>query len=311
MSDAALGAPALPGTPHGRPHLALVNGRRREGAHPTCPARFRAGSLRRLPMRPTRRGKPTYGKTIRLRRLFPDPGRRLFSVPLDHAVTMGPIDGLEQLAPLAEELQDAGADLLIVTKGAVREVAPVPAPTTLLGIHVSASTSLGPGAEPEGLGRRRAAEAVGLGADLLSVQVNFGVPEEPEMLTDLGVAADQCRQLGLPLLCMAYVKKESGGTADELRHAARAAADLGADIVKTSYPGSLEEFTRLCRTTPVPVLIGGGVRVEPESEFLRLVEESGQGRGSRNMHRSEPLPAPSRRVARPAHRGPTARSPLG
>jgi len=246
-----------------------------------------------------------YGKTIRMRRLFPDPARKLFSVPLDHAVSMGPIDGLEELAPLARELQDGGVDLLIVTKGAVRELAPVLDPGTRLGIHVSASTSLGPTANRKVL-VASAEEAISLGADLLSVQVNFGIPEEPDMLTDLGVAADQCRQLGLPLLCMSYVKKEGGGTPDELRHAARAAADLGADIVKTSYPGSLDEFRRLCRTTPVPLLIGGGVRVEPEAAFLRLVEESVQAGGAgicigRNLFQRRPVAPLARRIATILH----------
>ncbi len=246
-----------------------------------------------------------YGKTIRLRRLFPTPERRLFSVPLDHALSMGPIDGLEELAPLARELQDGGADLLIVTKGAVRELAPVLRPATLLGIHVSASTSLGPTSQHKRL-VGTADEAVGLGADLLSVQVNFGVPEEGDMLVDLGTASDQCRQLGLPLLCMAYVKKANGGTADELRHAARAAADLGADVVKTSYPGSPEEFRRLCRTTPVPVLIGGGVRLDDESAFLRLVEESVRSGAAgicigRNLFQRRPVAPLARRIATLLH----------
>ncbi len=246
-----------------------------------------------------------YGKTIRLRRLFPDPKRRLFSVPLDHAVSMGPIDGLEELAPLANDLQANGVDLLIVTKGAVRELAPVLRPATLLGIHVSASTSLGSTSNRKVL-VGTAEEAVALGADLLSVQVNFGVPEEPDMLRDLGVAADQCRALGLPLLCMAYVKKANGGTPDELRHAARASADTGADIVKTSYPGSREEFTRLCRTTPVPVLIGGGVRLDDETEFLRLVADSvAAGAGGicigRNLFQRQPVGPLARRIARELH----------
>ena len=246
-----------------------------------------------------------YGKTIRLRRLFPDDKRRLFSVPLDHPLSMGPIDGLEELAPLARELQDGGAVLLIVTKGAVRELAPILAPATLLGVHVSASTSLGPTSNYKRL-VGTATEAVSLGADLLSVQVNFGVAEEGDMLTDLGVAADQCRQLGLPLLCMAYVKKTNGGTPDELRHAARAAADLGADIVKTSYPGSSEEFAKLCRTTPVPVLIGGGVRLDDEAAFLRVVEESIRSGGAgicigRNLFQRRPVAPLARRIASLLH----------
>jgi DhnA family fructose-bisphosphate aldolase class Ia len=246
-----------------------------------------------------------YGKSIRLRRLFPNPQRKLFSVPLDHAFSMGPIDGLEELAPLATELQAGGADLLIVSKGAVRELAPVLTPTTLLGVHVSASTSLGPTSNHKRL-VGTAAEAVSLGADVLSVQVNFGVAEEGDMLTDLGTAADQCRQLGLPLLCMAYVKKVNGGTPDELRHAARAAADLGADIVKTSYPGSEDEFARLCRTTPVPVLIGGGARLEDETAFLRVVEESIRAGGAgicigRNLFQRPPVTGLAHRIAALLH----------
>jgi DhnA family fructose-bisphosphate aldolase class Ia len=249
-----------------------------------------------------------YGKTIRLKRLFPDPNRRLFSVPLDHAVSMGPIDGLESLAPLAAELQEGGVDLLIVTKGAVRELAPVLRPSTLLGVHISASTSLGPSANHKVL-VATAKEAVGLGADVLSVQVNFGVAEEANMLTDLGTAADQARTLGLPLLCMAYVKKDGGGSPDELRHAARAAADLGADIVKTSYPGSLEEFRKLCRTTPVPVLIGGGVRIEPEAAFLKLVEETVAAGGAgicigRNLFQRRPVGPLASRIAAVLHGSP-------
>jgi len=246
-----------------------------------------------------------YGKEIRLKRLFPDPRRRLFSVPLDHPVSMGPIDGLEALAPLAKELQDGGADLLIVTKGAVRELAPVLLPRTLVGVHVSASTSLGSTSNLKVL-VGTAAEAASLGADLLSVQVNFGIPEEPDMLRDLGVAADQCRQLGLPLLCMAYVKKANGGTPDELRHAARAAADTGADIVKTSYPGSREEFAALCRTTPVPVLIGGGVRLDDEESFLKIVAESVAAGGGgicigRNLFQRRPVGPLARRLATLLH----------
>ncbi|HYA54268.1 MAG TPA: 2-amino-3,7-dideoxy-D-threo-hept-6-ulosonate synthase [Thermoplasmata archaeon] len=245
------------------------------------------------------------GKTIRMRRLFPNAQRKLFSVPLDHPVSMGPIDGLEELTPLAEELQDAGADLLIVTKGAVRGLAPTLAPTTQLGIHVSASTSLGSTSNQKVL-VGTAEEAVSLGADLLSVQVNFGVPEEPDMLRDLGVAVDQCRRLGLPLLCMAYVKKPSAATPDELRHAARAAADTGADIVKTSYPGSPDEFAKLCRTTPAPVLIGGGVRLDNEEEFLAIVRGSVRAGGAgicigRNLFQRAPVGPLARRISAILH----------
>lgn len=245
-----------------------------------------------------------YGKQLRLKRIFPG-DRRLFSVPLDHSVSMGPIDGLEEAPALVAELERAGVDLIIVTKGAVRGLVPVLTPQTLLGIHVSASTSLNPNSNRKVLAGS-AEEAIALGADLLSVQVNFGIPEEGEMLRDLGVAVDQCRTVGLPLLCMAYVKKPNGGSPDELRHACRAAADLGADIVKTSYPGSLEEYRRLVRTTPAPLLLGGGNRLDDDNAFLGLVRETVHAGAAgicigRNLFQRRPVETFAKRVAAILH----------
>lgn len=245
------------------------------------------------------------GKQLRMRRLFGANDRGLFAVPLDHSVSMGPIDGLESTAAAARELQSAGADLLIVTKGAVRDVAPELLPSTRLGVHVSASTSLGTTSNRK-VKVGTAEEAVGLGADLLSVQVNFGVPEEPEMLRELGEAVDECRVLGLPLLCMAYVKSSPTPTPDELRHAARAAADLGADVVKSTYPGSVEEFRQLVARTPVPVLIGGGVRTDDAEAFLRTVRDSLAAGGAgicvgRNLFQRRPLGPFAKQVADVVH----------
>jgi DhnA family fructose-bisphosphate aldolase class Ia len=219
---------------------------------------------------------------------------------------MGPIDGLEASRPVAEALQDAGADLFLVTKGAVRDVAPILRPPTLLGVHLSASTSLGPTSDHKVL-VGTPAEAVGLGADVVSVQVNFGSSEEGAMLHDLGVVADGCRSLGLPLLCMAYVKKPgSAPTPQELRHACRAAADLGADIVKTSSPGGVEELRRLVATTPVPVLLGGGAKSKDDASFLQLVRHTvDAGAGGicigRNLFQRQPLAPLARKVARILH----------
>jgi fructose-bisphosphate aldolase/2-amino-3,7-dideoxy-D-threo-hept-6-ulosonate synthase len=246
------------------------------------------------------------GRELRLRRIFPPSGRRLFSVPLDHSVSMGPIDGLESTAATVRELQEGGVDLVVVTKGAVREVVPVLNPSTLLGVHLSASTGLSPDPDRKVL-VGRAAEAAALGADLVSVQVNFGVPAESEMLRDLGTMVDECRSVGVPLLCMAYVKGTERPSPTALAHAARAAADLGADVVKTSYPGSLESFRALVRSTPVPVLLGGGVRSEDPAGALELIRNVVRAGGAgicigRNLFQRTPRVAFVRDVAELLHR---------
>ncbi|MGI0150600.1 MAG: class I fructose-bisphosphate aldolase [Thermoplasmata archaeon] len=220
------------------------------------------------------------GRELRLRRLFPPGGARLFAVPLDHSVSLGPIEGLEEMGALTRELVLGGVDLLIVPKGAVGRVGPNLGPHTRIAVHLSASTALGPDPDRKVL-VGTAAEAASLGGDLVSMQVNFGGPGEPAMLEALGRMADECRAVGLPLLCMAYVKGPRAPRPEEIQHAARAAADLGADIIKTSWPGSREEFRRLLATTPVPTLVSGGERKGSAAEILTLVrdvlEEGGAG----------------------------------
>ena len=251
----------------------------------------------------------SFGRSIRLRRLFPAPGRRLFSVPLDHSVSMGPIDGLEAPGSIVESLAAAGVDLVVVAKGTVRDVAGALGPNVRLGVHLSASTSLGPTPEAKVL-VGTVEEAVALGADLVSVQVNFGAAAEGEMLHDLGTISDRCRALGMPLLCMAYVKKPTGPpSAEEIRHAARAAADLGADIVKTSHPGSPSELARLVATTPVPVLLGGGAKADDDAGFLRHVQAAVDAGAAgicigRNLFQRRPLGPLAEEVARILHGAP-------
>ncbi len=213
------------------------------------------------------------GKALRLRKLFPTTDHRLFAVPLDHSLTMGPIAGLERLGPLAARLQEGGVSALIVHKGAVRTIESTLWPQTLLGIHLAASTTLSGDASH----KHRAgtvAEAVRLGADFISTQVNFGVSSEGSMLADLGNLSEEANALGMPLLVMAYVKaKGREYDAEAVAHACRASADLGADIVKTSFTGR-ETFSRVVSSVDVPVLVGGGQKLESRADLLQLVRDS-------------------------------------
>jgi len=45
-----------------------------------------------------------------------------------------------------------------------------------------------------------------------------------------------------------------------IKHVARLGAELGADIVKVSYTGSVESFREVVLGCPVPVVIAGGPR---------------------------------------------------
>ena len=104
-------------------------------------------------------------------------------------------------------------------------------------------------------------EALRLGADAVSVHVNVGAQDEDKMLANLGKVADECDVFGMPLLAMMYPrgpKIPNEHDAEVVAHAARIGAELGADIIKTNYTGSIESFKTVTESCPVPVVIAGG-----------------------------------------------------
>ncbi|MCD4799997.1 MAG: fructose-bisphosphate aldolase, partial [Methanococcoides sp.] len=59
-----------------------------------------------------------------------------------------------------------------------------------------------------------------------------------------------------------------------VKHAARIGAELGADIVKTSYTGDPDSFKEVIAGCPVPVVIAGGPQMDTEKEILQMVTDA-------------------------------------
>jgi len=171
-------------------------------------------------------------------------------------------------------------------------------------VHLSASTGLGKSPEKKSL-VASVEEALRLGADGVSIHVNVGAETEHEMLRDLGEVAEDCMRWGIPLLAMAYPRGpniKDQFDVEVVKHAARVAAELGADIVKTNYSGSVESFREVVRGCPVPVVIAGGPRMKSDMEVLNMVRESIDAGGSgvsigRNIFQHESVEGMTRAVA--------------
>lgn len=61
------------------------------------------------------------GKGVRLSRLFKH-SRRMFIIPMDHGVTVGPIAGLQDMGYIVKQVTAGGADAVIVHKGLVGQI---------------------------------------------------------------------------------------------------------------------------------------------------------------------------------------------
>ncbi len=104
-------------------------------------------------------------------------------------------------------------------------------------------------------------EALRMGADAVSVHVNIGSYTESRQLADLGTVARSCAAWGLPLIAMVYPRGpriDDPRDPDLLAHVANVAADLGADLVKTSVALPIDRMAEVVANCPIPVLAAGG-----------------------------------------------------
>jgi len=214
------------------------------------------------------------GKQVRLERVMERQTRRTIIVPMDHGVTVGPIHGLIDMAATVNEVADGGANAVLGHlglpfyghRGYGKDVGLI--------LHLSASTSLAPDPNRKVL-VNNVETALKMGADAVSVHINLGADTEWEMLECLGEVSVRCLEWGMPLLAMMYCrgkKVKSEFDVSAVKHAARVAAELGADIVKVNYTGSPESFAEVVAGCPIPVVIAGGEKMESDEELLRMVE---------------------------------------
>jgi predicted phospho-2-dehydro-3-deoxyheptonate aldolase len=196
----------------------------------------------------------------------------MLCIPMDHSLTLGPIRGLEEPEEMIARVARGGATCFLVHKGIIKSLRRIPRIGFIL--HLSASTTLGPTPNRKVL-VASVEEGIRLGADAISVHANIGSNEEPEMLSQMGMVADQCDSYQLPFIGMMYPRGESikdPADPELVAHVARIGAEAGADIVKTVYTGSSETFSEVVRKCPAPVVLAGGAKVDSDSELLQMAD---------------------------------------
>lgn len=216
------------------------------------------------------------GKKVRMERLFNRATGRTVIVPLDHGVSVGPIEGIVDMRETVNQIAEGGADAVLMHKGLVRCGHRESGRDVGLIIHLSASTSLSPVPNTKTL-VATVEDAIKHGADGVSVHVNLGDERERDMLSDLGRVASIAAEWGMPLLAMMYARGpriRNEYDADVVAHCARVAVELGADVVKVAYTGDMESFTKVVSACCVPVVIAGGPKMESTRDFLQMVHDA-------------------------------------
>lgn len=254
----------------------------------------------------------SFARQVRLGRLHRH-GQGLFVVPMDHSVTNGPLRRGRRLDHLVGQLAGRGVDAIVLHKGSARQVSHRWFRNLSLIVHLSASTRHAADPDEKYL-VTSVDESLRLGADAVSVHVNLGSLDERRQITDLATVAEACDRWNLPLLAMMYPrgpKIDNPRDPDLVAHAATLAADLGADIVKTPYVGSVPEMRDVVRSCPIPLVVAGGSRLDQTGELLAYVSDAldagvaGLAMG-RNVFQAHDPGAVAQRIAELVHREPEA-----
>jgi DhnA family fructose-bisphosphate aldolase class Ia len=205
-------------------------------------------------------------------------------VALDHARADGVIQGLRDPRAVIDAASAGGADGLLTTFGVLKRFG-----RELAGrLPVILRLDGGPSryredwlAYTQWRQLYSVEDAGALGADAVVVMAFLGSAVELDTLAIVARVAGECRQAGLPLMVEALPcpgdRVPDPQAAGPLRDAARIAFEHGADLVKTYYTGSPDEFRTVTEACPVPVLVAGGARLDTARDTLEVAAGSMAG----------------------------------
>ena len=221
------------------------------------------------------------GKTIRMNTLFRKATGKTVIVAIDHGGIAGPMKGIIDPPGLIEACVAGGADGVLATRGVIRSAEKVFDRTLGIVLRLTGGfTVLGGEFEEELISS--VDTALRYGASAAVVTVKFGHEREGYFTKQASLVADNCEQWGLPLIIesMPRGKNIRTGDPDAIKLASRAAAEIGADVVKTFYTGDPDSFSKVVEGCMVPIVILGGAKTESIHDVFSDVYYSIQAGGA-------------------------------
>jgi fructose-bisphosphate aldolase / 2-amino-3,7-dideoxy-D-threo-hept-6-ulosonate synthase len=213
------------------------------------------------------------GKEVRLSRIFNRKSGNSVMVAMDHGAVIGPVPGIIDPVKTVALLAKEKPDTFFMPVGILKKVYKSLIENDISFIAaIDSCTFMGP--EPDYFFLSDTVEhALIYGASAVSAHVFVGPKKTSEMMKGLAQVARDCDKLGMPLMAIMYpIGFENNFDVHYVKWAARIAAELGADMVKTFYTGSKETYLEVIESSPIPVLLSGGEKTEDPLEFLSVLK---------------------------------------
>jgi fructose-bisphosphate aldolase/2-amino-3,7-dideoxy-D-threo-hept-6-ulosonate synthase len=210
------------------------------------------------------------GKSMRLRRIMDSETGTTVMFAFSHGTSAPEVlPGLENPTRIVEAAASGGADCVFLAPGLIEAVGDV-VTTTSLGVAVKVSATASRGGKPyQEVLTTSIERSLELGADAVVALIPFAPENEPDVIALTATLGEACGRWGMPFIAEAEYPNSYYGTENfaeswgvpYLKRSARLCAELGADIVKSNWTGSVETFAEIVESVPVPVVVAGGSRV--------------------------------------------------
>lgn len=229
------------------------------------------------------------GKMLRLRRIF-SRGNTLI-IAIDHGKYWGAIRGIEKPLELVRMIAESEADGIMATPSIIRLVGNYVGNLAIIARLDGGTTIFDDLSEDRMI--TTVEHAISLGVDAGCVMCYIGCKKSPFLQQKVGLVATECAKFGLPLMVESlpakvlqyhFIKDVKALKKDEetretlspndIMVVSRIATELGADIIKTYYTGSVEEYKKIVESSTVPIVIAGGPKTQTDKEFLMMINNA-------------------------------------
>jgi len=184
--------------------------------------------------------------------------------------------GLEDPVQVIRLAIEGGADAVLANPGTIRKAADeIAGRIGVIARLDGAHTLLNPD-EAQHTAMTGTVESMAtMGVDAVVAMGYVGTKQETESLSGLGLVASACQTHGLALVAEMLPSDDLPKPAHSEEYvalASRLGSELGADLIKTLYTGSVESFRTITKGSLSPVAVAGGPEMQSEVDALHVAE---------------------------------------
>jgi class I fructose-bisphosphate aldolase len=223
------------------------------------------------------------GKDLRLRRIIDPVTNTSVMFAFSHGTSVPEVmPGIEDPATSFRKVRDGGANCAFLTPGLLQTLSPIIAesPEVAIVAKITATATRGEKAHQERL-IASVEHCATLGVDGVVALLPFAPENEADIISLTGSIGEKCREYGMPFIAEAEFPNAYFGDGLDyqstwglpyLKRSARLCVELGADIIKSNWLGTPEQFAPIVEcVSGAPVIVAGGSR-ESDLALLRKVK---------------------------------------